>query len=88
MEVTRLFLGDAKYATDAELLFPAAAVNVNIASAFFGVLSEPQPLLDIQSHEDIIKLIVDLAGEPAENVLAKFKAPPSFTSAKSVEPVA
>jgi flavin-dependent dehydrogenase len=80
-EVTRLFLGDAKYAAHGELLFPAAAVNTNIASAFLGLLSEPQPLLGVQSREEITKFIADLAGEPAENVLARFKAPEQFAHA-------
>jgi flavin-dependent dehydrogenase len=51
-EVTRLFLGDPKYAAHAELLFPAAAVETNVGSAFFGLLSEPQPLLGIQGREE------------------------------------
>jgi hypothetical protein len=80
-EVTRLFLGDAKYAAHGELLFPAAAVNTNIASAFFGLLSDPQPLLGIQSREEITRFISDLAGEPAEAVLARFKAPEQFAHA-------
>jgi flavin-dependent dehydrogenase len=80
-EVTRLFLGDAKYAAHGELLFPAAAVNTNVASAFFGLLSEPQPLLGVQSREEISKFISDLAGEPTESVLAKFKAPQQFARA-------
>jgi flavin-dependent dehydrogenase len=84
-EVTRLFLGDPKYATHAELLFAAAAVNVDIGTAFLGLLSEPQPLIGIQSREDIVKFISDLAGEPAENVLARFKPPQQFTHAQSVE---
>ena len=82
-EVTRLFLGDAKYATHGELLFPAAAVNANIGSAFVGLLSEPQPLLDIQSREQIIAFISQEAGESVETVLAKFKAPAQFTRAQS-----
>jgi Styrene monooxygenase A putative substrate binding domain len=80
-EVTRLFLGDAKYAAHGELLFPAAAVNTNIASAFFGLLSDPQPLLGIQSREEITRFISDLAGEPAEAVLARFKSPEQFAHA-------
>lgn len=87
-EVTRLFLGDPKYATHAELLFPAAAVNVDIGTAFLGLLSEPRPLLEVQSREEIIKFISDLAGEPAENVLAKFKSPRQFTRAQSLESAA
>jgi len=84
-EVTRLFLGDPKYATHAELLFPAAAVNTEIGTAFLGLLSQPQPLLEIQSREDVIKFISDLAGEPAENVLAKFKSPQQLARAKAAE---
>lgn len=84
-EVTRLFLGDEKYATHAELLFPAAAVNAKIGSAFFDFLSEPQPLLAIQSREQINQFISDLAGEAAEAVLARFKAPNQVSQAKPVE---
>jgi flavin-dependent dehydrogenase len=84
-EVTRLFLGDPKYAPHAELLFPAAAVNVSVATALFGFLSEPQRLLDLRSRDDILKFISDRAGEPAEHVLAKFKSPPEFARAKSIE---
>ena len=84
-EVTRLFLSDPKYATHAELLFPAAAVNVDIGTAFLGLLSEPRPLLGLQSREAVLNFISDLAGEPAENILAKFKSPQQFTRAQSVE---
>jgi hypothetical protein len=87
-EVTRLFLGDPKYATLAELLFPAAAVNVDIGTAFLGLLSQPRPLLGIQSKEEVIKFISDLAGEPTETVLAKFKSPRRFTRAQSGESAA
>jgi 2-polyprenyl-6-methoxyphenol hydroxylase-like FAD-dependent oxidoreductase len=83
-EVTRLFLGVAKYAAHAELLFPAAAVNAKIGSALFDFLSEPKPLLGIQTREQINRLISDLAGETAENVLARFKAPERF--AQALEP--
>jgi hypothetical protein len=86
-EVTRLFLGDPKYAVHGELLFPAAAVETNVGSAFFGLLSEPQPLLGIQGREEIVKLISDLAGEPAESVLARFKSPQGFARAQSLESV-
>jgi len=83
-EVTRLFLGDPKYAAHGELLFPAAAVNVDIGTAFFGLLSEPQPLLGIQTRDEITNFIAELAGEPAGDVLAKFKSPKAFAWAKSV----
>jgi Styrene monooxygenase A putative substrate binding domain len=87
-EATRLFLGDPKYATHAELILPAAAVNADVGSAFFSLLHEPQPLLNIQTRDDILKFIEDHAGEPAENLLAKFKSPTAFTRAEAPEPVA
>ncbi|MGY3585678.1 flavin-dependent dehydrogenase [Bradyrhizobium sp. USDA 4341] len=82
-EVTRLFLGEAKYAAHAELLFPAAAVNARVGSAFFDFLSEPRPLLGVQTREQIAKFISDLAGEPAENVLARFTRPQQFSRAQA-----
>lgn len=63
--MTRLFLGDQKYVAHAELLFPAAAVNARIGGAFFELLSEPQPLLGIQTREQIGEVISDLTGEAA-----------------------
>ncbi|TYL85838.1 styrene monooxygenase/indole monooxygenase family protein [Bradyrhizobium cytisi] len=86
-EVTRLFLGDEKYKTHAELLFQAAAVNAKIGSAFFDFLSEPQPLLGIQSREQIDNFIANLAGEAAETVLARFKAPSQLARANALERV-
>lgn len=84
-EVTRLFLSDPKYAMQAELLFPAAAVNVDIGTAFLGLLSEPQPLLDLQSREAVLNFISDRAGKSAESILARFKSPQAFTKAQSLE---
>jgi Styrene monooxygenase A putative substrate binding domain len=87
-EATRLFLGDQKYAVHAELILPAAAVNADVGSAFFGLLSEPQPLLAIQTRDDILKFIETHAGEPAEELLAKFKSPTAFRRADPPELVA
>ena len=83
-EDTRLFLGDPKYAAHAELLFPAAAVNVDIGTAFLGLLSEPRPLLGLRSREAVLDFISDRAGEPAESILARFKSPQAFTRAQSL----
>ncbi|MGY4319058.1 hypothetical protein [Bradyrhizobium sp. JR3.5] len=80
-------MGDEKYKTHAELLFPAAAVNAKIGSAFFDFLSEPKPLLGIQSREQIDNFIANLAGEAAETVLARFKAPSQLARAKALERV-
>ena len=60
---------------------------MDIGTAFLSLLSEPRPLLGLQSREDIIKFISDRAGEPAENVLARFKSPKTFAKAQSLENV-
>jgi flavin-dependent dehydrogenase len=85
-EVTRLFLGDPKYAQHAKLIFPAAAVNRNVATGFFSLLSEPERLLALRTREDILGFIEERADEPAENVLAKFKSPEAFSRAEAFAP--
>ncbi|AEF42327.1 styrene monooxygenase/indole monooxygenase family protein [Hoyosella subflava] len=79
-EVTRLFLGDPKYATHAELLFPAAAVSEAVAAALFGFLSEPEKLLGLSSREDVLAFISGIAGEAAEDVLSRFNLSSGFTA--------
>jgi flavin-dependent dehydrogenase len=87
-EVTRLFLGDPKYAAHLELLLPAAVVNASVGTALFGFLSKPQELLDLRGRDDILKFISEQTGAPAEDILAKFKSPQELAHAKSIESVA
>ncbi len=63
------------------------SVNVNVASALFRFLSEPQVLLGLRSREDVLKYISDHAGEPAEQVIARFAPPRAFATAASPEPL-
>ncbi|MGC4961265.1 styrene monooxygenase/indole monooxygenase family protein [Gordonia sp. DT101] len=81
VEVTRLYLGDPDYATHLELSFPAAAVDANVASALFGLLSEPNPLLTLESREDVLGFIAAVSGEPAGDVLGRFEPAGRFSSA-------
>ncbi|WP_338856007.1 styrene monooxygenase/indole monooxygenase family protein [Gordonia hongkongensis] len=81
VEVTRLYLGDPDYATHLELSFPAAAVSPAIASALFGLLSEPNPLLGLRTREDVEGFIAAVAGEPHDEVLARFAPAGQFSSA-------
>ena len=87
-EVTRLFLGDPKYAVHAELVFPAAAVSEPVAAALFGLLSEPEPLLGLETREDILALIAAVSGEPAEDVLARFTPSGTFSASPRIEAAA
>ncbi|WP_043456800.1 styrene monooxygenase/indole monooxygenase family protein [Gordonia polyisoprenivorans] len=80
-EVTRLYLGDPDFATHLELAFPAAAVNTDIASALFGLLSDPNPLLSLKSRDDVLGFISAVAGEPADDVLARFTPAGEFSAA-------
>ncbi|MGW0038707.1 styrene monooxygenase/indole monooxygenase family protein [Gordonia sp. NPDC003376] len=80
-EVTRLYLGDPDYATHLELSFPAAAVNTDVASALFGLLSDPNPLLSLKTRDDVVGFITAVAGEPADDVLARFAPAGQFSSA-------
>ncbi|AEF42314.1 putative monooxygenase [Hoyosella subflava] len=79
-EVTRLFLGDRKYASHSELLFPAAAVSERVAAALFGFLSEPDRLKALKDREDVLALNSEIAGEPSDEVLSRFAPSSGFTA--------
>ncbi|MFW0793763.1 styrene monooxygenase/indole monooxygenase family protein [Gordonia sp. CPCC 205515] len=81
VEVTRLYLGDPAYATHLELSFPAAAVDTNVASALFGLLSDPNPLLTLETRDDVLGFISAVSGEPADDVLRRFEPAGEFRSA-------
>ncbi|MFW0786462.1 styrene monooxygenase/indole monooxygenase family protein [Gordonia sp. CPCC 206044] len=81
VEVTRLYLGDPDYADHLELSFPAAAVDEKVASALFGLLSEPNPLLGLRTRDDVLGFIGAVSGEPADTVLGRFEPAGAFTSA-------
>ncbi|WP_273491308.1 styrene monooxygenase/indole monooxygenase family protein [Gordonia otitidis] len=80
VEVTRLYLGDPDYATHLELAFPAAAVNTDVASALFGLLSDPNPLLTLGDRDDVLGFITAVSGESADDVLGRFEPVGSFGS--------
>lgn len=81
-EVTRLFLGDEKYAEHAGLLFPSAAVNESQGgAAFFRFLSEPSLLLERQSPADFAQYIETETGDSVDALLARF-APVTRFAAK------
>ena len=81
VEVTRLYLGDPDYSEHLELSFPAAAVNTDVASALFGLLSDPNPLLTLENRDDVVGFIGAVAGEPADDVLGKFAPAGEFSAA-------
>ncbi|GHV08194.1 monooxygenase [Campylobacterota bacterium] len=83
-EVTRLFLGDPKYAAHLELLFPAAAVSTKVARAVFRLLSEPSLLKKIQTREEVEGYITQAAGESAADILARFEPVKQFSRREAI----
>lgn len=84
-EVTRLFLGDPVYAEFADLLFPAATVSEPVAAALFRFLSEPEALVALKDRDGVLDYIGEAAGEPAEDVLARFAPSAGFAGASRAQ---
>jgi 2-polyprenyl-6-methoxyphenol hydroxylase-like FAD-dependent oxidoreductase len=82
-EVTRLFLGDPKYADHAALIFPAAAVNPKAGTALFRLQSEPSLLLNLQTKGAFIRYLEDATGEGIEDLTARFKPAKKFTARRA-----
>jgi hypothetical protein len=80
-EVTRLFLGDAKYAEHAALIFPAASVNPKVGTALFRLQSETNLILSLQSKGALINYLEEAAGESIEDLTARFKKAEKFSAA-------
>ncbi|MCV7224823.1 styrene monooxygenase/indole monooxygenase family protein [Mycolicibacterium komossense] len=72
--VTRLFLGDAELAHYSQLFFAAAASSPRFASALFGLISDPTPLLGIDTEEAARDWVAGIAGEPVDDLLARSAA--------------
>ncbi|MET9326781.1 styrene monooxygenase/indole monooxygenase family protein [Tsukamurella sp. NPDC003166] len=58
-EVTRLFLGDPDYGFVAGPVFAGAVADDAVGAALFGLLSEPAPILDLKTDEDVERFIAD-----------------------------
>jgi len=80
-EVTRLFLGDAKYAAHTALLYPAAAVSPQQGgAAFFRLLSEPALLSQRQTKGAFAQYLEAETGETVERLLARFTPAQTFAA--------
>ncbi|ETD31712.1 styrene monooxygenase/indole monooxygenase family protein [Williamsia sp. D3] len=86
---TRIFLRDPVFQEYAAVLFPAAATNPKFGSALFGLLSDPSPVLSINSVDDAKSLITQVTGEDADSILAKFEPAGKFSRStyRSLTPV-
>lgn len=88
VEVTRLYLGDPDYADHLELSFPAAAESPAVGQALFGLLSDPVPLLEITSRDDVAGFLEAVSGEPVADLLGRFSPAGHFRGAVASTPVA
>lgn len=71
--VTRLFLGDPEFTEHGGLFFGAASASSRFASNLFGLLDDPRRFEPAAGSAAAARdLITDLAGEPADDVLARF----------------
>jgi ABC-type nitrate/sulfonate/bicarbonate transport system substrate-binding protein len=77
-EVTRLFLGDPKYAAHAALVFQAASVNPKAGTALFRLQSETSLILNLQTKEAFARYLQDAIGESLDGVLKRFKPTGKF----------
>lgn len=78
-EVTRLFLGDPKYAEHGGLLFPSAAVSqCKGGAALFRLLSEPSLLSTLQTKDALARYIEAETGEAVEDLLSRFAPAQNF----------
>jgi 2-polyprenyl-6-methoxyphenol hydroxylase-like FAD-dependent oxidoreductase len=73
--VTQLFLGDPERVRYGHLFFPAAAASPAFASALFGLISDPTPLLRIDSERAARDWVTEIAGEPVDDLLARSTSP-------------
>ena len=83
-EVTRLFLGDPKYAEHAGLLFPSASVDQKAAgAAFFRFLSEPSLLTRLQTRGAVSHYIENETGAAIEGLLSGFAPATAFPARRA-----
>ena len=86
--VTQLFLADPDFAEYGNLYFAAAVGSPRFAGKLFGLLDDPRPFQAVTSVESAKSLITEFAGEPADEVLARFQPAGSFQRSRLLSPVA
>jgi hypothetical protein len=69
--VTRLFLGHPDLAEIAQTLIAAANGSERFASSLFGLISDPSPLLELRTPDDVKAFVTRSSGEYVDDVLAR-----------------
>ncbi|MGU3499596.1 styrene monooxygenase/indole monooxygenase family protein [Mycobacterium sp. C31M] len=86
--VTQLFLADPDFAAYGNLFFAAASGSPRFAGRLFGLLDNPRPFESVTDERSAKALITDLAGEPADEVLARFVPAGRFERSRLLLPAA
>jgi 2-polyprenyl-6-methoxyphenol hydroxylase-like FAD-dependent oxidoreductase len=86
--VTQLFLSDPAFAEIGGLFFAAASTSPRFAGKLFGLLDDPRRFDGVTSEDTAKALITEFAGEPADEVLARFEPPGSFARSELLSPAA
>jgi len=86
--VTQLFLADPEFAEYGNLYFAAASGSPRFAGRLFGLLDDPRPFEAVTSVEAAKALITEFAGEPADEVLARFEPAGRFERSRLLSPAA
>ena len=86
--VTQLFLADPDVAEYGSLYFAAASASPRFAGRLFGLLDDPRPFQAVNSVTSAKALITEFAGEPADEVLARFTPAGRFERSALLSPAA
>lgn len=86
--VTQLFLSDPDFAEIGGLFFAAASGSPRFAGKLFGLLDDPRRFDSVTSEEAAKALITEFAGEPADEVLARFEPAGGFERSRLLSPAA
>ena len=86
--MTQLFLADPDFAEYGNLYFAAASGSPRFAGKLFGLLDDPRPFEAVTSVESAKALITEFAGEPADEVLARFEPAGRFERSGLLSPAA
>ncbi len=86
--VTQLFLSDPEFAEIGGLFFAAAGASPRFAGRLFGLLDDPRRFESVRSVAAAKDLITEFAGEPADEVLARFEPADGFQRSRLLSPAA
>lgn len=86
--VTQLFLSDPAFADYGSLFFAAASASPRFAGKLVSLLDDPTPFESVTSEDGAKALITEFAGEPADEVVARFRPAGRFERSQLLQSAA